>query len=410
MFKKAMELYENCGVTVTLVTENQGVFHFYNTSHKPMKQVFQEFLHVLDESPDQFSCKIPSSPTREEHDDDSDDIVVSNSQLQDFQMGEFSNVADADLVEALDMLPDLESDHNPVGGCELGDKEAQMVVNLSTTTDVSAAISDATNSLAPTTSVNYNAIANVATAATSVAVTVGAEVIVNANENTVAAKDMSKEARQARKAARLVVRNEAIRVEAKREARKVERKISRLTSNNSSSPAVVSIQKKAKPSSSATVAVAEIAPVAVVKPALASSTTDAQESLAKKQKRTVNSEFGTILTVMTKATTPARLKNVTNQMAQQLNQRVNAGAVGKRKICDTDIEHVKVVKVSPSSKHVNPFQAPIHPSIVERPRVISPAEEEIGNWLDRVTTTLSASHNQKVVEHDDPLFAQFAQF
>jgi len=59
MFKKAMELHENCGVNVTLVTENKGVFHFYNTGNKTMRQVFEEYLNVLDESPQLFQTQIP---------------------------------------------------------------------------------------------------------------------------------------------------------------------------------------------------------------------------------------------------------------------------------------------------------------------------------------------------------------
>jgi len=41
MFKKARELHENCGVNVTLVTEDEGVYHFYYTIMMTHQEVFE---------------------------------------------------------------------------------------------------------------------------------------------------------------------------------------------------------------------------------------------------------------------------------------------------------------------------------------------------------------------------------
>lgn len=59
MYKKAMELNENCGVNVTLVTENEGIYRFYNTSNKSMREVFEGYLQVLQNSPQSFSTEEP---------------------------------------------------------------------------------------------------------------------------------------------------------------------------------------------------------------------------------------------------------------------------------------------------------------------------------------------------------------
>jgi len=59
MFKKAMELYENCGVNVTFVTENKGLYRFYNTDNKGLRQVFEEYSKVLDNSPESFHTEVP---------------------------------------------------------------------------------------------------------------------------------------------------------------------------------------------------------------------------------------------------------------------------------------------------------------------------------------------------------------
>jgi len=74
MFKKAMELYENCDVEVTLVTNNQGVYHFYNTGNESMFDVFTKYMEVLKVSPKSFSSHVPSTdPTAHDTQDESDD-------------------------------------------------------------------------------------------------------------------------------------------------------------------------------------------------------------------------------------------------------------------------------------------------------------------------------------------------
>jgi hypothetical protein len=59
MYKKAMELNENCGVNVTLVTENEGIYRFYNTSNRSMREVFEGYLEVLQNTPQSFSTEEP---------------------------------------------------------------------------------------------------------------------------------------------------------------------------------------------------------------------------------------------------------------------------------------------------------------------------------------------------------------
>jgi len=59
MYKKAMELNENCGVNVTLVTENEGIYRFYNTSNRSMREVFEGYLEVLHDTPQSFSTEEP---------------------------------------------------------------------------------------------------------------------------------------------------------------------------------------------------------------------------------------------------------------------------------------------------------------------------------------------------------------
>jgi len=55
IFKKGMELYENCGVTVTLVTEKNGEYHFYHTGDGSIAEVLARYLGVAEDSPEAFS-------------------------------------------------------------------------------------------------------------------------------------------------------------------------------------------------------------------------------------------------------------------------------------------------------------------------------------------------------------------
>ena len=59
MFKKARELYENCGVNVTLVTEDEGVYHFYNTAMMTQQEVFERYLLLIQQSPQAFVTEVP---------------------------------------------------------------------------------------------------------------------------------------------------------------------------------------------------------------------------------------------------------------------------------------------------------------------------------------------------------------
>jgi len=75
MFKKAEELYENCGVEVTLVTNNNGVYHFFNTSGECMSDVLARYLRVLGVSLESFKAKDVRS---EEGDDQEQDQPQDN--------------------------------------------------------------------------------------------------------------------------------------------------------------------------------------------------------------------------------------------------------------------------------------------------------------------------------------------
>jgi len=55
IFKKGMELYENCGVTVTLVTEKNGEYHFYHTGDGSIAHVLARYLAVAEDAPEAFS-------------------------------------------------------------------------------------------------------------------------------------------------------------------------------------------------------------------------------------------------------------------------------------------------------------------------------------------------------------------
>jgi len=59
MFKKARELYENCGVNVTLVTEDEGRYHFYNTAMMTHQEVFERYLSLIHQTPQAFVTEDP---------------------------------------------------------------------------------------------------------------------------------------------------------------------------------------------------------------------------------------------------------------------------------------------------------------------------------------------------------------
>jgi len=59
MYRKAKELFENCGVQVTLVTHYRGVYHFYNTAESGIKTVFEEYLEAFAASPESFVVEVP---------------------------------------------------------------------------------------------------------------------------------------------------------------------------------------------------------------------------------------------------------------------------------------------------------------------------------------------------------------
>ena len=59
MFKKARELYENCGVNVTMVTEDEGVYHFYNTAMMTHQEVFERYLLLIHQTPHAFVTEVP---------------------------------------------------------------------------------------------------------------------------------------------------------------------------------------------------------------------------------------------------------------------------------------------------------------------------------------------------------------
>ena len=59
IFKKAMELYENCGVNITLVAENQGVYHYYNTANMSKHEMFERYSMLVHESPEIFVTEVP---------------------------------------------------------------------------------------------------------------------------------------------------------------------------------------------------------------------------------------------------------------------------------------------------------------------------------------------------------------
>ena len=59
MFKKARELYDNCGVNVTLVTEDEGRYHFYNTAMMTHQEVFERYLSLIHQTPQAFVTEDP---------------------------------------------------------------------------------------------------------------------------------------------------------------------------------------------------------------------------------------------------------------------------------------------------------------------------------------------------------------
>jgi len=63
MYRKAKELFENCGVAVTLVTHYRGVYHFYNTCESGIKTVFEEYLEAFKTSPESFVVEVPDIST-----------------------------------------------------------------------------------------------------------------------------------------------------------------------------------------------------------------------------------------------------------------------------------------------------------------------------------------------------------
>jgi len=78
MFKKAEELHENCGVEVTLVTNNNGVYHFFNTGGECMSNVFARYLRVLGVSLE--SLKDVRSEEGNEDQDQTQDNVDQNGE------------------------------------------------------------------------------------------------------------------------------------------------------------------------------------------------------------------------------------------------------------------------------------------------------------------------------------------
>ena len=77
MFRKAMELFENCGVAVTLVTHYRGVYHFYNTGESGVKTVFEEYISAFETSPESFVVVVPdiSTPADKKTEDDNTTCV-----------------------------------------------------------------------------------------------------------------------------------------------------------------------------------------------------------------------------------------------------------------------------------------------------------------------------------------------
>jgi len=63
MYRKAKELFENCGVAVTLVTQYKGVYYFYNTGELGIKTVFEDYLRVFKASPESFVVEVPDIRT-----------------------------------------------------------------------------------------------------------------------------------------------------------------------------------------------------------------------------------------------------------------------------------------------------------------------------------------------------------
>jgi len=63
MYRKAKELFENCGVASTLVTQYKGVYYFYNTGELGIKTVFEDYLRVFKASPESFVVEVPDIRT-----------------------------------------------------------------------------------------------------------------------------------------------------------------------------------------------------------------------------------------------------------------------------------------------------------------------------------------------------------
>jgi len=79
MYRKAKELFENCGVAVTLVTQYKGVYYFHNTSELGIKTVFEEYLKIFKASPESFVVEVPDIGTPlEKKTRDANQVLTTN--------------------------------------------------------------------------------------------------------------------------------------------------------------------------------------------------------------------------------------------------------------------------------------------------------------------------------------------
>jgi len=98
MYRKAKELFENCGVQVTLVTHYRGVYHFYNTAESGIKTVFEEYLAAFAASPESFVVEVPDISTP------ADKNKMTHDTTQVRQHGKTTSV---DALEVNDFLADI---------------------------------------------------------------------------------------------------------------------------------------------------------------------------------------------------------------------------------------------------------------------------------------------------------------